>query len=381
MNPKRRITIRDIAREAGTSTATVSRVLNDVGYPVSRDLRKKILAAVEKLEYQPNIFGQMLKGGINKMIGVIVPSIANPFYAQLVSKSEECCIDAGYIPVICSSHNDPRMEQRHLETLERQQVAGVLLSTINATAPFMKKMSALSLPCVLFDQPGDGYAGSAVSFNFRGGGEMATRYLLDNGHRDIVFASPCIDRGSRKKLYEGYRDAFRGYGLRIRSDRVIFASEAGEGVMDDYKCGTLLAARILEAGYLPDAVVAVNDITAIGILNALFEQGVHVPSDMSLVGFDDIAFSSMVTPALTTIRQSVEKTAELAASILFGHIDHPDLIPVRETIEPELVVRSSVRKIQRKSISKSLHVSRRDLSAPESGESDPGVRKKTRKKP
>lgn len=348
MKPERRVTITDIAREAKASTATVSRVLNNVDYPIRPELRDAILAVAERLDYRPNIFSQMLKGGENKIVGVIVPSIANPFYSQLVSRLEEHCIRAGYMPIICSSHNSPQLEQSHIETLERQRVAGVLLSTINAAGSFVRKLAALTVPCVLFDQPNDGYPGSSVAFDFRAGGEMATAHLIANGHRRIAFASPAVDRGSRKLIYEGYKDALRKNRIRLTMERVVFVAEEGGGEAGDYECGRVLAARILEAGYLPDAIVAVNDITAIGIMNALAERGIQVPADVSVIGFDDIAFSSMVTPALTTIRQSTDKTAELAAGIIFERIGKPDRKSVHAVVEPELVERASVRKIHPK---------------------------------
>lgn len=342
--PSQRVTIIDIARAAKTSVATVSRVLTNANYPVSAKLRERILETATTLDYKPNIFSQMLKGGVNKLIGVIVPSIANPFYSQLVSNVENFCIAAGYAPIICSSNNNPNLEYAHLEMLERQRVSGILLSTITGSKMLVKQIATLTTSCVFFDQPNAGFPGASVTFDFHQGGEMATNYLLNCGHRRIAFASPIIDRGSRKLIYDGYKEALRKHNIRLNKDRVaLMQTESGE--TRDYEFGMNLAARILDMNYLPDAIVAVNDITAIGIMNALAEGGVQTPADISIIGFDDIAFSSMVTPALTTIRQSTLKTAELAVSALFAHIANPDLEPIHAIVEPELVERASVRSI------------------------------------
>lgn len=347
---EKRITILDIAREAGVSTATVSRVLNNTDYPVKESVRRKIQKVAEKFNYRPNIFSQMLKGGVNKVIGIIVPSITNPFYAQLVSDIEGHCIAAGYAPIICSSYNSSHLEQKHLEMLLRQQVAGIMLSTINNNAAFVKKLETASTPLVLFDQLLDGFKGSSVAFDFRNGGYLATRHLIESGHQRIAFASQSIDRTSRRLIYEGYKDALREFGIRLNSNRVFTASdlvEAASGTRD-YRYGQILAQKMLDASYLPDAVVASNDMIAIGILNTLSERNINVPSDISLIGFDDITFSAMISPALSTIRQATDKTAELAAAILFELIDKPPTRPIIRAVEPELVERGSVRKLHPK---------------------------------
>lgn len=345
MTPKqKRATIHDIAREADTSTATVSRVLNNIDYPVSEELRRRIQKAAEKLEYRPNIFSQMLKGGASKMIGIVVPSIVNPFYAQLVSDVERHCIAGGYAPIICSSYNSAKLEQTHLDTLLGQQVAGILLSTINNNAQFVKKLAAIPTPCVLFDQPLPGFKGNSVDFDFRAAGAMAVNHLLERGHQTVAFASQPIDRVSRRLIHQGYLEALKKNGAAPDPRLVITASRPNTAPPEhqEYHCGRELAEKFLAVSPLPEAIAAANDIIAIGLMHALGERGVGVPDDVSIIGFDDIAFSSMVTPGLTTIRQSTAATAESAITLLFQQIEDPKREPVRITQEPELVERRSV---------------------------------------
>ena len=341
---KKRATILDIATEAGVSTATVSRVLSNVDYPVSEALRHKIHEIAKRLNYRPNIFGQMLKGGVNKVVGVIVPSITNPFYAQLVSDVEKRCVAGGYAPIICSSYNSPKLEQEHLEVLLRQQVAGLLLSTINDSASFIRKLNVTPVSLVLFDQPLEGFKGSNVVFDFLGGGRMATQYLVERGHRRIVFASQTIDRASRKLIHKGYREALGECGLPVDDKLVITVTGEDESspVKGDFSHGHRLGEEIMRMETLPDAVVAGNDILAIGMINAFRGRGIKVPEDISVIGFDDIDFSAVITPGLTTIRQSTVKTAELATGLLFKQMASAGVMQSGLALEPELVVRGTV---------------------------------------
>ncbi len=342
----KRLTIQDVAREAKVSAATVSRVLSRPDYPVKEPLRRRILKTVERLNYRPNIFGQVLKRGVNKIIGVILPSLTNPFYSQLAADTEKHCLAAGYLPIICSSASRPQLEEKHLDALLGQQVAGIILSTINSDPGFFRRLSGIAAPCVLFDQTCPGFAGCSVSFDFRQGGFLATRHLIACGHRHIVFASPPIDRASRQLRYDGYRDAMRNSGPGLGPETAVVAPRAGGGNADlgDYDAGGILACLLLARREFPEAVLAVNDITAIGIMNALVKQGVRVPDDLSIMGFDDISFAAMLSPELSTVRQSTARTAESAVRMLLRRIADPSLPPEEVVIEPEIVERESVRR-------------------------------------
>ncbi len=340
---QKRTTILDIARIAHASTATVSRVLNRSTYPVSSELRDKILQVAEQLDYRPNIFSQVLKGGTNKVIGVIVPSITNPFYSQLVAEVEEHCLAAGYAPIICSSHNRPELESKHIDMLLQQQAAGIVISTVCSSNIPSNGLGGGTIPCVLFDQAAAEYEGDSVTFDFLKAGRMACSHLIELGHKHIAFASAPLDRPSRNLLFTGYKESLKEAGLRFDKKLAIIAESTGrsDGEMQDYHCGRVLAETILAMPSLPSAVQVMNDITAIGMMSAFQERNVRVPHDISVVGFDDITFASMITPPLTTIRQSTATTAELAAQILLKKIDNPTLSATRIVIEPELVQRAS----------------------------------------
>ena len=350
--PGKKATVSDIARRAGVSAATVSRVMNDADYPVRAELRERVLAAAAQLNYKPNIFSQMLKGGDSREIGVIVPSITNLFYAQLVGAVEEECLRRGYTPIICSSQNRPELEKRHLEDLERKQVGGVLISGVHLSEDLLDLLDNAEPDFVLFDQTSPDYTGDCVGFDFFAGGYMATKHLLDCGHRDIAFISGPIDRPSRTQYFDGYRRALKDAGVRLNNRRVILhttSEDRSDGSTEkEFRIGWELAQNLLQSDYLPDAVVAINDMIAIGALKYFESEGIHVPRDISIIGFDDIAISAMVSPALTTIAQPATETGRLASQILLDRLEGNPVENGRIILTPKLVERESVRRLHKK---------------------------------
>ena len=348
----KKATVADIAKRAGVSAATVSRVMNDADYPVRAELRARVLDAATQLNYKPNVFSQMLKGGSSREIGVIIPSITNPFYAQLVSAVEEECLHRGYTPIICSSQNSAELEKRHLENLERKQVEGVLLSCVHLNDMLLDTLAVSAKEYVLFDQTSPSYTGDCVGFDFFAGGYMATKYLLDCGHRDIAFISGPIDRPSRNQYFDGYRQALRDAGVRLNNRRVVLYSDSDmqtdASMETNFRCGRESGRILMESDYLPDALVTINDMIAISVIKYFESEGIHVPRDISVIGFDDIAISSMVSPALTTIAQPATETGRLASRILLDRLEGKPVAEGRVILEPKLVERESVRRLHKK---------------------------------
>lgn len=171
------------------------------------------MQVAQDLNYKPNLIGKMLQSGVGeKEIGVVLPSIVNPFYGSLMSAVEEECVQRSYVPILCLSQNSSRLESQHIEMLGQKQVSGILLSCMHMDEALMDKLRRLEIPCVLFDQTYEEYPGLNVGFDFYQGGLLATRYLIQCGHRDIAFASGPMDRRSRKQRFEGYKAALRKTG-------------------------------------------------------------------------------------------------------------------------------------------------------------------------
>lgn len=344
---KKKATIKDVAARANTSITTVSRVLSGSDYPVKEELKTAILDAAKDLNYKPNVFGQLLRGGTNRQIGVVIPSITNPFYSQLIAAVQKACMDNDYVPILYSSHNSLHTEQSYIDTLIQTQVAGALLSLIHWDERIGMALEEAGIPYVLFDQPHDECGGAAVDFDFYSAGKMAAEYLIGNGHQEIVFASGTIDRPSRKKLFAGFKDIMDRNEMAFQDEDLIVYStkeRTGASAMKDYQCGQELGKLILDMDYIPDALFTVNDMMAIGIIKQLETSGVHVPADISVLGFDNVEFGEMIVPALTTISQSAYRVGELATNLLFEYLHGKTMDKKKVLLEPVLVERDSVRK-------------------------------------
>lgn len=340
-----RTTIRDIAAKAGVSPTTVSRVLSHADYPVTREIRERVQRIAAAMDYVPNIFSQMLRGVSSKEIGIIVPALDNPFYAQLVSGAARRCVDKGFAPLVCSSFERLELEERQLDILLRQQVAGILLSSLGCDGHIFDKLGSPDAPpVVMFDQSGENFRGNRILFDFYSGGMLAATFLLQNGHRRIAFATHPFDRESRRQMFKGYKAALEKAGVPFREELLLVCDDGdGDGTLDaNFQNGKALARKLFSLPSLPDAVMAINDITAIGIINALFKRGLRVPEDISVIGFDDIAIASLIRPALTTVRQSAERTGVLAADLLFERLEGGADLEKTIVVKPELIVRKTV---------------------------------------
>ena len=184
MRKKSNSTIKDVARLADASIATVSRVLNNTDYPVSEMTRKRILEAAKELKYMPNGLSKALKNGrSHEKIGVVVPSLLNPYYAEVVSGIEHACYERGYMPVFCSSNNESKKESQHLDFFLKMRMDGLIVSTLDQGAHLMEKVQQAGIATVFFDQPVQSGAFQA--------GKLAASYLVDLGHRSIAFFLRC----------------------------------------------------------------------------------------------------------------------------------------------------------------------------------------------
>lgn len=343
----RRVTIYDIAKKAGASTATVSRVLSNSSYPISAELRKKILDTAQLLNYTPNLLGRMLKKSDTKEIGVIIPNISNPFYPQLVLGIEIEARKHGYNILLCNSFRDVENEKKYIESMYQKQVKGIILSTIREEHGFLKNLCANGLKIVGFDQNIEDLQCNKVSFDFTAGGMMAVSYLVKMGHKKIAFATSPLTRRSRREIFSGYKLGLMKNGLEVSDDLIYIADheEEVENGTYEFKNGIEIAKKYIMSKDRPTAVFAVNDITAMGIMHGLISNGVSVPDDISVMGFDNIEFSAMVNPALTTINQPAYETGRLACKILIENLTGKETNFVSFKLEPTIIERNSVKNL------------------------------------
>jgi LacI family transcriptional regulator len=330
----KRATITDVAKKAGVSVATVSRYFAANGYPVSKSAGERIDRASEELQYTPNIVGRMLKTNSSRDIGVIIPTIMNPFYPDVLLGIEKTAAEYGYQILLCNSLRNPEAEKGYIDSLYQKQVRGIIIAGAGGNLGKYSEMKEKGMHVVNLEEASECCLG--IGFDFIKSGRILASHLSELGHTNIAFLTSPLTKKSRKDVLRGIREI-----IAVPDENIIIddnESETEDGIYE-YEMGISLSERFLSLKDRPTAVIAVNDITAAGVIKGLSENGISVPDDVSVAGFDNIALSSMITPSLTTVDQPGFKTGEVAALMLIAGIE--DRILEYEYIEPELIIRAS----------------------------------------
>lgn len=335
------VTIVDIARYAGVSKSTVSRILNH-RRGVSPAARKRVLSAVDALSYKPSAAARSLVLKRTNSISLIVQDIRNPYFASAAWYAERIFRRHGYDLVIHNGDNDRDLEKEILEAIKYRTVDGVLSIGGNRNVTAIIDFFAQDrLPLVLVDREIHGYDIPTINLNNRLGGFLATDFLLAHGHRSIVFATSDFTVAETRRG-EGYLDAYRARGLEPPPDAFISAPEElwGEGRCPAFE-------RLIGRGPLPTAVFASNDLKAVQIMRILRSHDLRVPEDLSVVGYDDVYPAGSVFPALTTVHQPLEHMVEAGALLLLEMADGRRVEPNQQPFEPWLIERESAAWLRR----------------------------------
>lgn len=335
MPATKRITIRDVARAAKVSTTTVSRYLNHhISLPAQTTAR--IDQAVSQLSYYPNQLARNLSRGQSKMIGLVTPDIANPFFAQLASAAAEEAAARGFHILLCSTQNDPKREVAYLELLSGKQLDGLVVLTSCAVGDLLGQHIANRDRVVLIDEDADIQDVPKVFVENQQGGYLATQHLISHGHTRVAHIGGPRGLFSAKERFEGYAAALAEHGLTLEPELVQF------GLYTE-TFGRQATQRLLELPNPPSAIFAASDYGALGTLRCLNDNHLRVPDDVSLVGFDDIPLSSLLQPPLTTIRQPIERLGREGIRLLIETIETgKPTVPLVQRFPVELIERGSV---------------------------------------
>jgi LacI family transcriptional regulator len=328
-------TVHEVARVAGVSAATVSRLLNGTA-KVSEEKRLAIQSVIERLNYKPNVLAQNLKTGSSRTIGVLTQSLVSGYFADAMAGIDDALQGTGYAPLIVAGHWHADEEAERIELLIARRVDGVVILSGKLKDEQILEL-AQRVPIVALGRELDGPQAYGFCLdNYRGACE-AVEHLVAHGHRDIAFITGPSDHQDALARLAGYRDTLAKH--RIKVQRKLIA--AG----DFQESGGLQAVeRLLESGQRFSAIFAANDLTAYGARLALYRRGIRVPEDISVVGFDDLHSSMYTTPPLTTVRQPLFDVGQrLGRAILRMIAGQPLEI---EVPEPSLVVRESVQQLQ-----------------------------------
>ncbi|MEW6577623.1 MAG: LacI family DNA-binding transcriptional regulator [Chloroflexota bacterium] len=311
--------IKQVAKSAHVSVATVSRVINESGY-VSPELRERVLNAMRDLNYQPNAPARSLRRQETRTVGVLVPQLDHPFFSALSFAIEKTLSTNDYHTFICSAEESQAQENRYIHMMLRQRVDGVILVPTAHSQESVELALEQDIPIVIADRDlPDLRVNRVLADNFQGG-YLGIQHLLEYGHRRIGLVGSPIHSEPIGKRIRGALQAFSDYGVDYNPDLVI------TGDQQQFEMGYAGARHMLQQSPRPTAIFALTDVMAIGAMHAAFELGMALPEDLSVVGFDDIPLASYVIPALTTIAQPIYTLGETAAQILLRHMrngDHP----------------------------------------------------------
>lgn len=289
-------TIKDVADRAGVSIATVSRVINGATI-VSEKSRRRVLAAIEELDFKPSQIARNLVMQTTNTIGVIVPALSNQFTGGILNGIEEKSSSCGYDIMVCGTGGDTEKERRYLELFQERQVAGIVFMGWQLKPETVQVINRLSTQVVMMNRNASGLTVPTVSIDNFWAAYQMTNYLISKGHRKIAFFRNSVDIDAcGVEQYSGFERALAEAGMEIDRSLVKYGEFSEERSYN-------LMVELTEQGNLPTAVFATSDIMAIGVINALKDHGYNVPEDVSVVGFNDVEMASSYRPALTVIHQ------------------------------------------------------------------------------
>ncbi|MDQ4120266.1 MAG: LacI family transcriptional regulator [Acidobacteriota bacterium] len=324
--------IKDVAREAGVSTATVSHVINKTRF-VSEEVRSRVERAIEKCRYYPNAHARSLASGNSRILGLVISDIVNPFFPELVKAVEAAAFERGFDVVLSNTNYDAERASHYVRRFIERKVAGVALLTSEMDKNLIEELARREVPVVFLDVGTAGLRMSNVRVDYETGIEAAISHLVALGHREISFVGgPPHLRSARRRL-----EAFQSAKERL-------FPEAADGIyFGDFKIegGRRAASEMLAGGKLPTAVMAANDLMALGVISEFRAAGVLVPVDVSVVGFDDIAFASLSEPALTTVNLPRGELGKKAIEALMETLSNEDGQGVEFQIPTHFIIRGS----------------------------------------
>ncbi|WP_348268061.1 LacI family DNA-binding transcriptional regulator [Edaphobacter paludis] len=320
----------DVARHAGVGAATVSRVING-GQNVSRKMLDRVQKSIDELGYHPSEAARSLKGARTKTIGLIVPSVADPFFAVTAAAVQEVARAHGTLVLLASSDNLPERESEHMVTLIQRRVDGLLLAPSDAADADLLKHAGF--PVVCFDRPFPGNAASTVLIDNHGGAKMATEHLLHSGCRRILCLAGDSKLFTSQRRVRGYRDVMKAAGLPYIAELEVNDLEGVRNVLR----------RHLSGRENVDGIFCIKNALTIHAYKVLREMGVSIPEKVSLLGFDDFDLADTLEPPITVVRQPVVGIATKAAEMLFEAMATYREKRRTVTMNVELVVRGSCR--------------------------------------
>jgi LacI family transcriptional regulator len=329
----KKVTIVDVAREAGTSYSTVSRVFSNSG-KVAEETKERIIEVAERLGYVPNQQARSLVGGQTQVLGVLVPGFDNGYVSSIVNGIDDEIAGTEYNLLLYTTHRAHKDEVRYVNRITSGLAEGLIVVLPRHPEAYLSALAAKHFPYIFVDHEGVSEDSISISAtNFRGAYD-ATKYLIELGHRRIAFITGILELRSGLDRLHGYRAALQDYGIEVDQTLIVHGDFLTES-------GYLATQQLLEVDPLPTAIFVSNDLMAFGAMNAITDSGLHVPQDISIIGFDNIPQAELFRPRLTTVHQPLEQMGRMATRMLLDQIENPEKVPHSSMLATELVIRDS----------------------------------------
>lgn len=337
---KQTVTIKELAKELGISKSTVSRALRDSS-EIGEETKRRVLELARARHYSPNPFALSLLNQRTYSIGVIVPEIANPFFSSVIGGIEDVAYQRGYQVMIYQSHDAYEREVSSTRHIASRRADGLLISIAGGTKEYehFKELAESSIPIVFFDRAAEEIQTHKVLVDDYGGAFQATEHLVREGCKQIAHISGNMNLAISRNRAQGYKDALIKYGLEVRDEWII----TGEF---KHEVGVEAAYQLMALRQRPDAIFAASDRIAIGAHSALRQLGYRMPADVALMGFSDLAISSLLDPPLSTMVQPTFEMGRQSAELLLDMIESkkPPILFETRVLKPELMIRKSSQK-------------------------------------
>ncbi|WP_105619264.1 LacI family DNA-binding transcriptional regulator [Vallitalea okinawensis] len=333
------MTIRDIAKQCNVSVATVSRVLNNDPKGVGQHTREKVLKVIEATNYKPNAVARTLATKRARTIGLILPDVSNPFNSMMAKGVEEEASKYGYNTILCDSNNEKEKENAYLRILSENYVAGLIYNNFKSTdLSGLQDFIGQSIPYILIDHDIETHEGaSVIKIDNAKAMYDLTRFVLSKGHKKIAAVTGYEDSYSSSQRLIGFKRAMNDVGVDVNAE-LIFTGDFR------LKTGYELCGCILEKAKVT-AIICFNDVMALGVLQKLKENGLKVPEDISVTGFDNIEFADFIDPPLTTVSQPIYDMGRRAAYQLIQKLEGQNKDIYKQEFQHQLMIRKSVKAI------------------------------------
>ncbi len=325
----------DVAARAGVSIATVSRVVNG-SQNLSPETRSRVLKAIKELNYQPSRVAKRLRSRSisGKLIGILIPDIQNPFYVDVLRGVEDVAYMNNYALIMCNFGQDEKKERMYLDILRSEAVDGLLAAPAREDDPEVTRLVKGGLPIVCIDRGLTGVDVDMVMVNNRKGAFLAVDHLAKAGYRRIAYLSGHPVIPSSRQREQGYLEALEANGLRVDHDLIKYGDSK-------YESGVLLCDQLMGSPKPPDALFTGNNLITLGALETIHRRGIRIPSEVAIIGFDDMFWSNSLFPPLSAVRQPAVEIGKRAAELLIQRINDPKRSCIQMILNPELMIRKS----------------------------------------